>query len=449
MYSKEIEKILKKFRVRVGDRIKVTKGKESYEGILMPRIELGDKDCLVLKLDNGYNLGIKFDKNTKIKLVKKGRPIKLKPAKVKTEKDSSKPTVSILGCGGTIAARVEYLTGAVFPTFSPSDLLLSFPQLKEIANLQGRKLFDLLSEDMTPHHWKIIAKEVAKEIKQKVDGIVLTHGTDTMHYTSAALSFMLQNLPIPVVLTGAQRSSDRGSSDNAMNLICSVLAAAKGKVAEVIVCMHGSISDEFCYLHQGTKVRKMHTSRRDTFRSINVLPFGKVFWLEKKIEYLRNDFRKRDKKRKAKVDTKINPNVCLVYIHPGIKPEFIESLKKFYDGVVIAATGLGHVPTNPFKDRFTKSLIPALKSLIDSGIPVVVAPQTIYGRLDLNVYTAGRLLNEVGVIGNYCDWLPEVALVKLMWVLGHTRNMKKVKELMLTNLAGEISERSEERGFLV
>ena len=168
----------------------------------------------------------------------------------------------------------------------------------------------------------------------------------------------------------------------------------------------------------------------------------KVLYFERRIEYLRNDFRKRDKKRKIKLDTKINPNVCLIYFHPGIKPESIESYSKHYDGVVIAATGLGHVSTNPGKDKLAKSLLPVLKKLIDSGIPVVFAPQTIFGRLNLNVYSTGRMLNEIGVIGNYCDWLPEVALVKLMWVLGHTRNMKKIKEMMLTNIAGEISERS-------
>jgi glutamyl-tRNA(Gln) amidotransferase subunit D len=443
MYSKQIESFLKRRKIKVGDRIRVKVGKKIYEGILMPRIELGDPSCLVIKLDNGYNIGIKFEKGVRVKLIKRGKPIKFKPAKVRLKPDPVKPTVSILGCGGTIASRIEYTTGAVFPAFSPGDLILSFPKLKEIANIEGKKLFDLLSEDMTPKHWQIIAKEVAKEIRKKIDGIVLMHGTDTMHYTSAALSFMLQNLPIPVVLVGSQRSSDRGSSDNEMNLLSAVLTAAKSEIAEVTICMHGSMSDDYCFVHQGTKVRKLHTSRRDAFQSVNASPYAKVWYLERKIEYLRNDFRKRDKKRKVKLDIKINPNVCLIYTYPGIKPEFIESLAKFYDGIVIAGTGLGHVPGNPFKDKFAKSVIPAIKKLIDSNIPVVIAPQTIFGRINMNVYTTGRMLNEIGVIGNYCDWLPEVALVKLMWVLGHTKNMKKIRELMLTNIAGEISERSE------
>ncbi len=440
MYSQEIESLLKAKKVNIGDKILVTKGKAEYEGILMPRIALGDLSSLTVKLPNGYNIGVKFDNTVKIKKLEKGKPIKFKPAEITLKKNPSKSTVSVLGCGGTIASRVEYKTGAVFPAFSPADLLLSFPELKDMANIKGRKLFDLLSEDMTPEHWKIIARETAKEIKEGVDGVVLMHGTDTMHFTSAALSFMLQDLPVPVVMVGAQRSSDRGSSDNLVNLVCGTFAASQSDVAEVTVCMHGNAADEFCYLHQGTKVRKLHTSRRDAFRSINVKPLAKITYPDKKIEYLRDNYKKRGK-RTVKVDDQINPNVGLIHVYPGIKPGFIDSLRAF-DGVVLAVTGIGNVPANPTNDKFARSIIPNIRNLIDSGVPVVVAPQTINGRLDLEIYEAGRMLNETGVIGNYADWLPETALVKLMWVLGHTRDMKKIREMMMTSVAGEISERT-------
>lgn len=440
MYSQEIELLLKSKKIKIGDKISVTKGKLQYVGILMPRIELGDASSLVIKLPNGYNIGIKYGKDVKIRRVEKGKPVRFSPSKVIPRKDQSKPVISILGCGGTIASRIEYKTGAVFPAFSPADLFLSFPELKDIANIKGRKLFDLLSEDITSEHWKIIAQEVVKEINSGSNGVVLMHGTDTMHYTAAALSFMLRDLPVPVILLGAQRSSDRGSSDNLVNLVSAVVAASYSDIAEVSVCMHGSMSDDFCYLHQGTKTRKLHSSRRDAFQSINVLPFAKITYPDKKIEYLRDDYKKRDS-RKVKLDDKINPNVALVYVYPGIKPEFIDSLRTF-DGVVLAVTGLGHVPSNPRDDKFTQSLIPSIKNLIASSIPVVIAPQTIYGRLNLNVYESGRMLNETGVIGNGCDWTPETALVKLMFVLGHTKDMNKIKEMMLTNYAGEINDRT-------
>jgi len=320
--------------------------------------------------------------------------------------------------------------------------------LKEIANIKGRKLFDLFSEDMSPQHWQAIVREAAKEIKSGVEGIVLMHGTDTMHFTAAAISFMLQNPTVPVVLVGAQRSSDRGSSDNEMNLVCGTALAAKSNIAEVGVCMHANIADDYCFFHQGTKVRKMHTSRRDTFRSINVLPFAKVFYENREIEPMRNDYKHRGT-GKLVLDDKINPCVGLFYSYPGIDPALFEGIMDFYDGIVIAGTGLGHVPTNPSNDPLSKSLIPVLRTLVESGIPVVIAPQTIYGRLNLNVYEAGRLLNEIGVIGNGCDWTPETALVKLMWVLGHTKKMDKVREMMLKNTTGEISDRTELEAFLL
>ncbi|HLD42031.1 MAG TPA: Glu-tRNA(Gln) amidotransferase subunit GatD [archaeon] len=430
-------------KIKPGDKVRILKEGKTYEGLLMPRIELGDPECIILKLANGYNIGID-SKEAKVEKLESGKTTlkeTLKPLKT----DPGKQTVSILSCGGTIVSKIEYKTGGVFPSFEQSEIVKSFPKVQEIVNLKTKKLFDLLSEDMTPEHWKVIAKETADQINSGSAGIVLMHGTDTMHYTSAALSFMLQDLPVPVVLVGAQRSSDRGSSDNYQNLLCAIRTATSD-IAEVSICMHANSSDDFCFVHQGTKARKMHTSRRDAFRSINALPFAKV-WENGKIEYLRTDYNKRSNK-KVKPDLKVNPNVCLVQIHPGIKPEFIKSLSKFYDGVVLTATGIGNVPANPFGDKFAKSIIPAVKSLIDSGVPVVIAPQTIYGRIQTHIYTAGILLEETGAIGNYCDWTPETAFVKLMFALGHSRDLTEIKKIMLTNIAGEITERSLPETFL-
>lgn len=448
MYSRDIQSLMKRKRIHVGDRIKVTKSGFTVEGILLPRIELGDTSSIVVKQDNGYNVGIRHERGVKMELVKKGKPISVHHATVDVKKDSKKPTISVLGAGGTIASRVEYTTGAVFPEFSPGDLLHSFPQLKDVANIKGAELFRLFSEDMTPEHWKMIAKATAKEINSGSNGVVLMHGTDTMNYTASALSFMLQNLPVPVVLVGAQRSSDRGSSDNLMNLVCAAHTAAHGDIAEVSVCMHATSNDDYCYIHQGNKVRKLHTSRRDAFRSVNAVPFAKVRFGDRRIEYLREKYAKRSD-RKLRLDDKINPRVGLVQVHPGMSPKFVESFKKYFDGVVISGTGLGHAPTNPSNEKFADSMIPSIKSLVDSGVPVVMAPQTIYGRLNMNVYTAGRLLKQAGVIGDGADWLPETALTKLMWVLGHTKKMDKVEEMMMTNFAGEISKEIEVGTFLV
>lgn len=446
MYSKKVLKILEVAGAGVGDVIEVINDAgQVMQGVLMPRVETGDPDCLVIKLGNGYNVGIRAGRVRQLKLVEKGikgievEVVKAEKAWAKAEaKVASKEDIVILGCGGTIASKIDYRSGAVYPVMAADELVMQFPVLKD-RSIRARQLFQLLSEDMAPAHWQAIAEEVAKEIKIGAKGIVLMHGTDTMHYTSAALSFMLRT-PVPVVLVGAQRSSDRGSSDNLMNMNSAVMVA-ESDIAEVGVCMHATTNDDYCYLHPGTRVRKMHTSRRDAFKTVNGRPFARITPDSGRIEELSPFVRRGE--RKLELDTKIDPDVALVYTYPGIKPEFVEGLAKHYHGVVLAGTGLGHVPTNIGNDPKAVSLIPAIKDLIGSGVPVVIASQTIFGRVNLNVYAAGRAMLEAGVIGNFCDWTPEAATVKLMWTLGHTKDMKRIREMMHTNIAGEISERNE------
>ncbi len=436
MYSAKLLELLKKAGISEGDTVSVKKGSEAFEGLLMPRAE-GDENCFVLKQKSGYNVGIDCAGKEKVelKLVKKGEA---KKAHSSGSAPVSKGSLSILGCGGTISSKVEYLTGAVRPSMNESELLAAVPELSSFGKLSARTLFSVLGEDISPDHWKPMAEEVATDIKAGAEGVILTHGTDTMHFSAAALAFMLRT-PVPVVFVGSQRSSDRGSSDNVVNLVCAA-AAAKSDIAEVSVCMHANSSDDICSLHRGTRVRKMHTSRRDAFRSVNASPLAKINYKTRKLEPLATNYSKRGA-HKLEVDDKLNPNVALIYAHPGIKPKLISSLSDF-DGVVIAGTGLGNLPTNSNGDRLAKPILSELKALISSGIPVVMAPQTIYGRINMNVYTAGRQVKEAGVIGDGCDWLPEVALVKLMWVLGHTKKMDEVRKMMLENRAGELSARS-------
>ena len=431
MYSKEILSLLKKKGIEVGDEVTIACPKGTFSGLLMPR-PAGAPGTFVLKLPNGYNLGISAE-GASIELVRKAE--RKKPQK---EENEPRGDVSILGCGGTIASKVEYRTGAVYPAITPSELRTAFPALGKLAKIHSKQLFSLFSDDMNVGHWKLLAEEAAREIRAGSHGVVVMHGTDTMTYTSAALSFMLQGLPAPVVLVGSQRSSDRPSSENAMNMMNAVFSA-KQDVGEVCVCMHATSSDDYCHLHRGTRVRKMHTSRRDAFHSINSPPIAAVDYRSNRFETLMAP-RKRSKSG-LKLETKMSDNVALIYVHPGMKPKLIEKLDS-YDGVVLMATGLGHIPTNPFNDKLATPILPAVKGLIGSGIPVVIAPQTICGRLDLNVYTNGRLLLEAGAIGDGMDWTPECAYAKLCWVLGQTKSMKKVKEFMETDMAGETGSRS-------
>ncbi|MFH8132260.1 MAG: Glu-tRNA(Gln) amidotransferase subunit GatD [Candidatus Aenigmatarchaeota archaeon] len=439
MYSKEIESLLKSKKIEVGDRIVVSKKGKKYEGILMPRIELGNTSCLILKLDNGYNIGIKLEKGVKIEKVKK--EWRLEEPKVEKEKvlifDKKLPLISILGTGGTIASRVDYRSGGVYASFSPRDIVAQIPELKEIANIKVEQVMNIMSEDITPEKWVEIAKAVAKEINSGSKGVIVTHGTDTLHYTSAALSFMLKDLPCPVALVGSQRSSDRPSSDAVMNVSCAANFVANSDVAEVCIVMHGSINDDYCFAIRGTRARKMHASRRDAFKAINELPIAKIYWENRKIEILNQNYRKRSEK-KVKVDEKIERKVALIKCYPGLNPEIFDFyLEKGYKGFVVEATGLGHVPT-----LGENSLLPKIEKAVSLGIPVVIASQCLYGRTHPTIYHNLRELLKRGVIFA-SDMLPEVAYVKLMFVLGHEKKMEKIKELMLSNLAGEISERIE------
>ena len=336
--------------------------------------------------------------------------------------------------------RIDYRSGAVYPASTTEELIAGIPEAAR-ASVRPRMMFPIASEDMSPAHWAKLAEAAAEDVKGGALGVVITHGTDTMHYTSAALSFMLQNIPAPVILTGSQRSSDRGSSDAEPNL-ASALAAAKADLSGVFICMHENLSDDFCALHFGTKVRKLHTTRRDAFRSINVLPAARIFPANGKVEKLSMHCPGRKPDAKLSLDTKMNTNVALQCIYPGIRPKMISALSDC-DGVVLAGMGLGHLPINLGKDPLSTPIFKEVSSLVQSGIPVVLASQCIYGRVDMDVYTNGRALKDAGLIGNLCDMTPETAFVKLMWVLGHEKKPEKVKQEMETSLVGEISDRTE------
>ncbi len=448
-YSAKIKKALK--GIKTGERISIVKDSQTYEGLLMPKTGLGDENCIVLKMDSGYNIGVRFEGKIKIEKSKKAEPreikeeIKFEMGKEKIEKirfDSKKPKISLITTGGTIVSKVDYRTGGVSALEKPEELLTNIPELKDIACLNDIKIpFSKMSEDLDYKDWQKLAQLTAKELNFN-KGVIITHGTDTMHFTAAALSFMLKNLSKPVVLTGSQRSSDRGSSDAFMNIICSAHAALSD-IAEVGTCMHATTDDHYCYFIRGTKTRKMHTTRRDAFRSINEMPLAKVY-PNGKIDIMNNNYKKRSED-KVVADIKFEPKIALLKAYPGSEPSIMEFLaKKGYKGFVIEGTGLGHVPTFA-----GKSWIPSIKKMIKDGIPVVIAPQTLYGRINTNVYTNLRILYHDAKAIPAEDMLPETAYVKLGWVLGHTKDLDKVREMMLTNMAGEITERNEIDTFLV
>jgi len=428
-------------KAQPGDTVRINCDNAEYSGLLLPSPP-DSQGSLTIKLSSGYNVGISRSR------IKKTEVIGRSPASFRGATDarqraeaplSAKGKISLLACGGTIVNRIDYRTGAVYPASTTDELLAGLPQDAKGA-IRPKMLFSIASEDMAPAHWSKIAEQAADDIREGAQGVVITHGTDTMHYTSAALSFMLQNLSCPIILTGSQRSPDRGSSDAEINIQCS-LAAAKADLSGVFICMHENMSDDFCALHFGTKARKLHTSRRDAFQSINIPQPARVFPQNGKVEKFSDACRGRNPSAKLSLDSRMNANVAMQFIYPGVRPEAISALSK-YDGVVLVGMGLGHLPVNLGKDPLSIPILKEVAELSQSGIPVFLASQCIYGRVDMDVYTNGRVLRDAGLIGNLCDMTPETAYAKLMWVLGHEKKQEKVRQQMEANVAGEISART-------
>jgi glutamyl-tRNA(Gln) amidotransferase subunit D len=429
-YRGQALEFLKKAGAEIGDVIRITKDGETYEGILIPRSEFGDEKHIILKLRSGYNVGVRIEPTTRIEKVGKGaKPTFTPPSLPKHRKEL--PKVAIVSTGGTIASRVDYRTGGVRPALSASDLYSVVPELSEIAVVDTEILFSVYSENITSKHWTEIAKTITEHIKKGVAGVVVAHGTDTLGYTAAALSFALQDLPVPVIMVASQRSADRPSSDAATNLVGAVKAAAGAPFAEVVVAMHETVSDKSIVFHRGTKVRKCHTSRRDTFKSINASPLARME--DDKITVLTKNYRKRDSQRKLKLKPDFDKRVVLLKFHPDLDPQVINwYVENGYRGIILEGTGLGHVGNYLFS---------AIRKAIGKDVAVAMTSQCIWGRLDMNVYDQGRDLLAMGVL-SLEDMLPETAFVKLKWVLGQTSNTEEAKKLLKENVANELSPRT-------
>lgn len=431
------KKLLKSQGVKVWSEVEVQTAQGRFVGIVLPRSENADEQHIVLKLDSGYNIGIRVDQIESI-VVFGFKEAHYKIPEKQFPTDPSKPNVVLFGTGGTIASRLDYRTGAVIPAFSPGELYGSVPELADNCNLTTEKLYGVFSENMGPEQWIGLATRIGEAIEQGADGIVVGHGTDTMHHTAAILSYMVQDSPVPVVMVGSQRSSDRPSSDAALNLLNSTYTAAKSDIAEVMVCMFGPTSDEYALLHQGTRVRKMHSSYRSTFRTIGDVPIARVD--RDGITPIRTDYRRRRSDRKVTVDTAFDDRVTILYYYPGLKPDIIEALiDNDYKGIVIAGTGLGHV---------NRPVFPVLEKAIDAGVHVYMTVQTLWGYVQMYVYETGRDLMDLGVIPA-ANMLPEVAYMKLSWALGHSHDRDEVKRIMLEPIARDITQREPHDGYII
>lgn len=424
-YSDSLSQRLSSLGAVEGTRLRVEKEGRTFEGTLMPHHEFSSPDVLIVKVKSGYNVGVKITPETAIEVL--DQPVARAKHEASVEFREGLPKIVLIGTGGTIASYVDYRTGAVHPALSTSDMVNAVPELRELANIDARVLFSIFSENMDPAHWQQLADAVAEEINNGADAVIIPHGTDTMGYTAAALSFMLGDVPKPVILVGAQRSSDRPSSDASSNLMACVRFAIRGDRSGVFVIMHDTPGDDSFAVHTGTRVRKMHTSRRDAFRSINVRPFAHLD--ANGITFVSEGPRVRDAKVVAR--TGMEKRVALLQYYPGMSPELFAPVFEQCKGVVIAGSGLGHV---------CEGMIPLIERAVGNGTVVVMTSQCLGGRTNLNVYNTGRDMLRAGVI-TVLDMLPETAYVKLMWALANTDSVEEAERVMQTPLAGEMSDR--------
>jgi len=429
--------VLENFGVDVWCEVEVKTINGQFRGIILPRSETADDKHVVLKLDTGYNIGLAVEQITSItEFGKREANYKIPEQEFPTSPD--KPNIVLFGTGGTIASRLDYRTGAVIPTFSPGELYGSVPELADYCNLRTEKLFGVFSENMGPEQYIKLAERIGEVIEEGIDGIVIGHGTDTMHHTAAILTFMVQDPPVPIIMVGSQRSSDRPSSDAALCLINAVKAASESDIAEVLVCMFGPTSDEYCLLHRGTRVRKMHSSYRSTFRTIGDIPLGMIN--PHKITTFRDDYKRRRDDRNVKLNIKFSDEVTILYYYPGMKPDIMEAMiEKGYKGIVIAGTGLGHVNKPTYR---------ALQKAKDAGVHVYMTVQTLWGYAGMYVYETGRIMMDLGVVP-LANMLPEVAFMKLSWAIGQTNGREEVKRIMLDTIGDEITDREPYNGYLL
>jgi len=429
--------VLEKHGVGVWSDVELESARGNFRGLILPRSETSDDRHIVLKIASGYNVGIAAESITAMRELGR-REAHYKIPEKEFPTDPKKPGVMLFGTGGTIASRLDYRTGAVIPAFSPGELYGSVPELADICNLRTEKLFGVFSENMGPEQYIKLAQRIGEEIRAGTSGIVIGHGTDTMHHTAAILTFMVQNPPVPIVMVGSQRSSDRPASDAAINLQCAVKAAAEGDIAEVLVCMFGPTSDEYNLLHRGTRVRKMHSSYRSTFRTLGDIPVAMIS--PQRISPLRDDYKRRRTDREVTINTAFEEKVAIVYYYPNMQPDIVDALvDKGYRGIVIAGTGLGHI---------NKPLYPAIKRAVDKGVHIFMTVQTLWGYCGMYVYDTGRDLMQLGIVPA-SNMLPEVAYMKLCWVLGQTGDRAEVQRLMLTPISDEITDREPYNGYLV
>ena len=434
----------------IGSRVRIKllshDGETEIEGVVLPPAV---SDHITVKLANGYNVSHLL---SSVEIISSELPASTEVAPKKAPMTNPDlPTVRIIHTGGTIASKVDYTTGAVTAQFEPSELVEHVPELLKMANLDVHKIGNMFSEDIRPNHWNQIIDATEKAFADGCTGVVVTHGTDTLHLTASAVAFAWcgkgGNPPGPIAFVGSQRSSDRASSDAAQNLISAVKWAAEGPRPTgvlsdaVVVSMHQTSDDGACSIHSATGVRKLHSSRRDAFRPVNTMPLATVRIdnenVDLDLEHHYNEARSNTLSRKiTSTAERFDDKIVIRQLVAGpwlTKQEIVDAVSSKTDALVIHGTGLGHLPIEDSNGDTPQNL--ELRDAIEQlNIPALIVNQCIHGPVNMNVYSKGRIQQEIGLLGHGITSSPEAAIMKLHFALS---NGMDVGLVMSQNLIGE------------
>jgi L-asparaginase len=329
-----------------------------------------------------------------------------------------KSRILIVTTGGTITMFAGE-DGTLVPSGDSPGVLKRVPELGSIAELDFVTVGDDDSSNLQPAFWLDVAQAIY-DVYESYDGFVVTHGTDTMVYTAAALSFVLQELGKPIVLTGAQVPLVNVGSDGRSNLVNAVRVATSD-LAEVCVVFGTRVI-------RGTRVRKVSAFDLQAFQTINALALGTI-GLTLRLE---DHARRRASRRRPLFTSGLCPEVARIPTWPGMDPEILRFLGAHHRGLVIEGFGVGTLPST------TRSLVPAIRDITNAGVPVVVCTQCVVGSTAMELYSVGRGALDAGAIPAM-DMTPEAAQVKLMWALGQSRDLRVIESMMLKDYAGEIT----------
>lgn len=326
--------------------------------------------------------------------------------------------ILLLGTGGTIACKRSDL--GLKPVITSEEILTYVPDVKSFCHIDSAQIMNIDSTNMQPKHWLQMVKAI-EEGYNEYDGFVICHGTDTMAYTAAALSYLIQNSAKPIIITGAQKPIDMENTDARINLTDSLRFAASDKAHNVNIVFDGKVI-------AGTRGKKVRTKSYNAFSSIN-FPYVAAIQEDKILYYLNEDM----PVEPVKFSRSLNEKVALLKLIPSSNAVFLDYMAEHYDAVIIESFGVGGLPTYDSGDFYR-----AVSRWTDMGKPVVMATQVTNEGSNMTVYEVGRnIKKEFGLLETY-DMTLEAAITKMMWILEVTRDPKEIKNLFYKTINKDI-----------